>query len=41
MHAIIALCLAFVSPIAAQQSAAAIAARQSREAHEHAILVER
>jgi acetylornithine deacetylase/succinyl-diaminopimelate desuccinylase-like protein len=40
MRAIIALCLAFVPPVSAQQNAAAIAARQWREAHEHAILVE-
>jgi acetylornithine deacetylase/succinyl-diaminopimelate desuccinylase-like protein len=40
MRAIIAVCLAFVPPIAAQQNAAAMAARQWRETHERAILVE-
>src|SRR5215831_10765712 len=40
MRAIIAICLAFASPSTAQQNAAAMAARQWRETHEHAILVE-
>ena len=40
MRAIIAFCLALVAPITAQQNAAAMAARQWRETHERAILVE-
>jgi acetylornithine deacetylase/succinyl-diaminopimelate desuccinylase-like protein len=40
MRAIIAICLAFVPPIAAQQNPAARAARQWRETHERAILAE-
>jgi hypothetical protein len=33
MHAIIAICLALLAPIAAQQNPAALAARQWREMH--------
>jgi acetylornithine deacetylase/succinyl-diaminopimelate desuccinylase-like protein len=40
MLVIIAICLAFVAPIAAQQSSAPRAARQWREAHEQSILGE-
>jgi len=40
MRVIIAICLAFVPPITAQQNAEAMAARQWRETHERAILVE-
>jgi hypothetical protein len=40
MRATIAVCLAFVLRATAQQNAAAIAARQWRETHERAILVE-
>src|SRR6516162_6981595 len=40
MRAILAICLAFVAPITAQQNPAARAARQWRETHERAILGE-
>jgi acetylornithine deacetylase/succinyl-diaminopimelate desuccinylase-like protein len=40
MRAVIAICLAFLPPITAQQNAAARAARQWRETHERAILAE-
>jgi len=40
MRAIFTICLALAAPITAQQNAAAVAARQWREAHERAILGE-